>query len=535
MSARDFLWYARRLVALAVALFGVFFFMFYSDVIGRAFQSVARLEADPKFTGGRVAMTAYDPVGDDHGFGSLSYPTHPDFSDGALDLIRYTVHEPVYGAQWSESPEYWQIDLAFASAPQSARNIRIYVDADGDGIGKAEPRDEMAEGVSFDPAFPWDYAIAVAGSSGELVSADGNVTVPVSVTLGGGGKDVSLRVPLSDRRLVSLFAAETTAQYVCVGGWSPWGRDGYLPVASRAASGTGGGATSSLAPKIYDCLAPEGTSQEGMLSSWDEDTLTVPVLYPVIVPMRAAGDGAAVGAAISLPGLGNGSRAERIASLQKEAEAESQAAKATARALWTSSQGVAASDRSAHVASAEIAVAVLAFEAGLRAEAESAFDRILARDREDATALAYKGSLVALRASEAAPLAAVEIVSESFRYLDRAVSLAQTPDERLAALLNRANVSLSVPESVFGKALAGAGDFLAAAEGYRARVPRPEAELATAYLGAARCFEAGGRDGDAGTWYREAARIVRSLDETGVEGVPAALRLELLTRGYLDK
>ena len=506
------------MIFLVIALIGTSAFFIYSDVIERAFQSIAKLETDPAFTGGRVAEVFYDPVGDDHGFGGLQYSSHPDFIPGSLDLVRYTVHEPVYNAKWSDLPDYWQLDLSFSAKGNQVRNIRIYIDADGDGKGKALPRDEMAEGVTFDPSAPWDYVVAVQGLKGNLFSAEGKFSEPLFVISRNHDKDIVIRIPLSDRRLNGLFTVNQTAQYLCVGGWTPWGRDGYIPVALRAASGIGGGASSSLTPKIYDYLAPESRTQEEMLSSWNDETLDIPVVFPVIVSMRSNNAG------------------KQMNKKTDSVQIEKLTALAAAEAKETALASVKALETCSDTNSFEYAE--LQFRADKKKEAETSFDRILALEPENAKALAYKGSLIAMRGGDASPLAAVDIIAEAYRYMDRAVALAKQGDEILTARLNRAYVSKAVPNLVFGKALEGAVDFLVAAAEYRALDGDKNSyvgEIASAYLNAALCFEIGGKNEDAGSWYREAARLVMTADVSESSSIPASLRLELVKRGYLDK
>ena len=530
MTKETFFWYFRRSLALVLALFGISFFMVYSDVIGRAFQSVAKFESDPGYWGGRVAATFYDPVGDDHGYGGLAYPLHREFAAGSLDLVRYTVHEPVYNAAWSEKSEYWQLDLSFASGPSEVRNIRIYIDADGDGLGSTSPRVEMAEGVAFDAAAPWDYVIAVQGGKGSFSSADGTYSVPVGVSVSNGGKDVAIRVPLSDRRLHGLYGAESTRHYVCVGGWTPWGRDGFIPVAKRATLGSGGGAESALTPDIYDYLADDSASQERMLSAWNDETLEVPTLSPVTASMRSAASS----------GGSHGANAARIAALEGEVRDEAACARKDTLAAIAEERSRLGENAWADIDPASLdKLALLLFWAGERVEAEALYDRILGMEKDNASALAYKGALVAMRGSDASPLAAVEIIAEAYGFLDRAVALAKTPEEIFDSRLSRASVSRSVPDTIFGKALVGADDYLVAAQEYRklaAAAPSPEsaclAELAEAYLNAAICFETAGKDAEAGTWFRESARMVAMADAASpATRVPASIRLELVRRG----
>lgn len=523
-------WYFPRILALIIALFGISAFFMYSDIVGRAFQSVVKLETNPNFTGGRIADTLFDPMGDDHGFGALVYPAHKEFSCGSLDLVRLVVHEPVYGAQWVSHPEYWQLDLSFASGPDTVRNLRIYIDADGDGAGSVKPQDDMAEGVAFDPERPWDYVLAVHGTEGTVESSDATLRIPLSVSVTNSGKDVSIRVPLSDRWLQRFYSVQKTALYVCVGAWSPWGHDGFAPVGLRAGAGSGGGASSPLTPKIYDCLVPEGTTQEAELSSWDEDSLDIPVIKPVSVKMRAV-------SGVS----GRRVNEKLVAELESLAQAEASADKKALEKKCEDDRsllGPAGVEGAAP--KALCAYGETLFFAGHRNDAEKIFDRVLAAEPNNPSALAYKGSLVAMRGGDSSPLAAVDIIANAYRYLDRAVGLASSDEDVFAARYSRGNTSLSIPEAVFGKAAQGAGDFLAVEEKYRALSTNSATgpgtfavESAEAELNAARCFENAGRNADAELWFTETARSVDSAIKSGV-AIPARIRLELARRGFLQ-
>ena len=513
---------------LIFSLSGITVFMMYSDIIGRTLQSVLQLETSPGYTGGRVAAVLYDPVGDDNGSGSLTYPTHSEFVPGALDIVRYTVHEPVYHAQWVPEAEYWQLVLSFAEAGSAVRTIRIYIDADGDGSGAVAPRDEMAEGISFDPRFPWDYGIAVTPSESVFFSFDKTFSVPVDVYEADNGRRVVIRIPLRDRKLHSLYEATVTRHYVYAGAWTPWARDGFAPVSRRASSGSGGGSFSPLTPKIYDVLLPEEIDQATVLSSWNEDELTIPVLPAVEVPMTASrtANGQKTGSSgKQSAGFGLKSRidelkraegAERLASEEKAA-----AVFETVSARYSALQGRADS-------ALILEYALAAFHVRKTAESESAFDLLLSDNPVNPVALAYTGSIIALRGGEASPLVAVELIADAYRYLDRAVSLAETPEQIITARLNRAYVSRAIPETVFGKARQGAEDFLAAASAL-ASVSADPADIAGAWVDAAYCFELTGAAEEAGTWLREAERLIRGRT------VPASLERALLERGYGTK
>ena len=79
---------------------------------------------------------------------------------------------------------------------------------------------------------------------------------------------------------------------------------------------------------------------------------------------------------------------------------------------------------------------------------------------EDFVSLAYYGSYLAVKGGESSVMAAVALVNESYTYLDKAAQMAAGREGEIEVLLNRASVSASVPEQVFGKAAGGAEDFM---------------------------------------------------------------------------
>lgn len=79
---------------------------------------------------------------------------------------------------------------------------------------------------------------------------------------------------------------------------------------------------------------------------------------------------------------------------------------------------------------------------------------------EDFVSLANYGSNLAKKGGESSVIQAVMLVNESYTYLDKAAQLSQGKDGEIEVLLNRASVSVSVPEGVFGKSEAGAKDFV---------------------------------------------------------------------------
>ena len=79
---------------------------------------------------------------------------------------------------------------------------------------------------------------------------------------------------------------------------------------------------------------------------------------------------------------------------------------------------------------------------------------------EDFVSLANYGSNLAKKGGESSVIKAVMLVNEAYTYLDKAAELSRGKDGEIEVLLNRASVSASVPEGVFGKSEAGAKDFV---------------------------------------------------------------------------
>ena len=454
---------------------------------------------NPSARGGKLAMVIQDPRGDDHGFGALAYPEGKGIKPRSLDLVRYAVHEPVRGRDASGRDDYWQLDFSFAGSSVDARNVRVYIDADGDGAGSTQTKKEFAEGVEFDRANPWDFVLSIQGKSGSFASMDGSLGVPVTVIVSGSGKNLSARIPLADPALAALSAVPTTWHYVLVGAYDPACRDGFA-----------GTPPSDFAPKLYDIVVPDGKTQEETLSAWDEKTFAVPIISPMPVAMRAAKNGHGGKDALSPEALARLHNLERAASAEESASIR------------------AATARIGSLSESSLERAIALFDAGRSSEAEPALDAILATTPDDPVALAYKGSLVAMRGGKALPLQAMGLVKEAYTFLDRAVALAHSQEEARAAYIARGSVSQSIPEAIFRKAASGAEDFLAAAERIKQLKEAgasgvSDADVAGAYCHAAECYAIAGKADRAESWFAESRKLMDSLDPAVGAGTRLAL------------
>ncbi len=474
---------ARILIVLLALSFAVMvpLSFIYGDFLARNLTSALNLHVDERFTGGKVRARFLDTVGDDHGEGGLVYPGHRGYShEGVLDLVRYTVYEPITDAPWSSEKDFWQLALTFAEMKNSLDTVMpfshpvvlIYIDINGKESGSSRTFVPRAELVEFDREHPWDIFIRLDGYSEKASMYNPERREPVSlpVFVVEESNTIYLRLPLSEGNLKSLLDGRDTFHYVMVGACDPLSQGRIMRVQDTATRHTGGGALSSMTPRIYDYLAPRGVSQESLLSSYDESDFTYATLRPVSVNEGAMKREDPIGQ-------------DEIARLEQDVAGQSkrnleEKRKALAK---LEAEGKSGTER-----------AVALFHAEKYAEAEKEFDRILSETPDHPLALAYKGSLLALRGGESESVAeSIRLVNRAFEYLDRAVSRADTRNEKITARMNRGSVSLSVPEQVFSKSMTGARDFEEAAKMMAESNPE-RMDIADAYCRAALCYERAG-------------------------------------------
>lgn len=471
-------------------LIGIPFFLMYQDVVARSVQSFLSLRTNPDLLGGKIATVLYDPVGDDSGFGSIVYPSFSD-GQGSLDIVRYTVYQPVQGSKGPGLRDYWQLGFTFRAA-STQRNIRVYLGTqDGQG-GSVHTKTEFAEGIEFSSRFPWQYLISIIGEKGTIESFDGTFKQDVPVYSLVAGTELVLRIPLTDEELSFLYDFPDMYQYVLVGLNDIQGNGGF--------SGNG---VSDFAPNLYDIVVPEGFLQSELLSGWSEEDFTLATLEPVSIRLSKS---------VEEDSQGVESTDEAIAAyqtLKKNAASEREEKQQQSR------------QRYASPSLEPFEAAVAAFNAGMYDDAEKLFDTLLSTDRRSSPAMAYKGSLVALRADKAPPLEAVGIVKEAYEWLDRSVKGAQGDLELYTALMNRASVSLAVPDAIFGYAQQGGDDFIRASECVARLLKSKDASVGVTredYIGAvcnaALCYEISADAVKAETWFRETKRMLQDTDET---------------------
>lgn len=503
------------LLPLAGAM-GLPYYFVYSDVISGALAQVLRLEPEPAISGGRVLARYADPLGDDKGAGELEPPLAPAFGEGELDLVSYTVRKPLPRSAWSEGKVFWQLEARFACAVSTgmagggfrAPVLHIYIDMDGAVSGSVESAFGEGELVRFDPKAPWDYAISADGHApaAEIRSADGTYRDAVEQTWDAEHGRLILRVDLmrAPPLLESVLAGGDTAHYVMVGAYDGARDGGFAALRDFPNLHAGGGARDELTPRVYDLLALGGESQAAMLASEDAALGRLALVEPVRV-QGTPGDSPKTEADTAI-------RARLEAEVRRAEEEEELARNARAAALPPSNPAT------------DAAILGELFELGMEERARAAAQDALTKDMDNPLALAYRGTLTALRADRAQGLTEkMGLVEEAYRDLDAAVIAATKPganlpaQEVLSILLCRANVSAAVPDAVFGRAAQGGADFDEAA-----RMAAGDLRLeASCLAGAAQAYEKAGREEDA--MIRWATLAIR-------KELPAAIRLELLDR-----
>lgn len=123
---------------------------------------------------------------------------------------------------------------------------------------------------------------------------------------------------------------------------------------------------------------------------------------------------------------------------------------------------------------------------------------------EDFVSLSYYGTYLAVKGGESSVMKAVSLVNEAYIYLDKAAELSAGKEGEVEILMNRASVSASVPEQVFGKAASGAEDFMRIVS-----LTENETLKAYCYVMAYECYQKCGKETLAILALQEAQKVVQ--------------------------
>lgn len=221
--------------------------------------------------------TLSDPVGDDDGPGTYTYPTNGAFQSGAFDLRSFEVAQTP--SLYEFTFEVANLYNAFGSGTGfSPHHFVLWVRDPSKSGGATESRDDLAATVAFER--PWHYRLEVSGftrsaidaggatlstSEGSTVSLDTSVDTDagtVTMTLDRGAFD---GVDAADLEIVPMVQSED--------------RGHLRPVAEQNQEWVFGGArpgAAGNAPRIADLLTPEGVSQGDVLAYSSAELATLP-------------------------------------------------------------------------------------------------------------------------------------------------------------------------------------------------------------------------------------------------------------------
>jgi alpha-amylase/alpha-mannosidase (GH57 family) len=236
------------------------------------------LVALPDVGGFDVVLEVLDPVGDDHGPGTFTYPTDPVFLPGAFDLTRFQL-----GEAGDEIVLVFDVDAPITNpwgspVGLSVQTFDVYIDA-----SPATGQRMLLPGrnAALEPGAGWDVAVTIEGWMSKIVRIGGDGTriedrPPMAITVLRDEGRVIVRVPTAAlgvetdpstwRVAVALLSQE---------GFPSAGVDRVRDVARAGGQWTlGGGSGDPTETRIIDLLHPDEGVQGDALSSRPTSTAT---------------------------------------------------------------------------------------------------------------------------------------------------------------------------------------------------------------------------------------------------------------------
>ncbi|MCD6449210.1 MAG: hypothetical protein J7L34_01700 [Thermotogaceae bacterium] len=241
----------------------------------------------PAAVSGELLATFVDPEGDEYGPGCYTYPKDPAFKPykGLFDLLKVNVLENdeafVFQFYFKEMTNPWGAPKGF-----SHQLINIYLDAK-DG-GSTNTYKEGAK-VQFDPEHPWDYFVKVAGWPGYgqfFATAEGEEK-PGCVRVEADPAEKLVNV-IVYKKCLKIDGNKMYAYFI-IGSQDGYGPDNFRPVTPEAGQWTLGGYpkdAGDFAPFAVDIVAPDGYTQEEVLSSYSKKDKHYAILIPVEINVK---------------------------------------------------------------------------------------------------------------------------------------------------------------------------------------------------------------------------------------------------------
>lgn len=359
------------------------------DFLHEQMHKLFQIEVRSAFSGGERVKVFRDSLGD------------VTVRNGH-DILSLSLYEPQRDESWSDSRIYWQLSYRFETLDMESLRLQHYFNfMDERDIGSQDTAVKRAELVTFNKDYPWQYVISIYGDKVYISNYDNTWEEQLVVNLDHESNTLYLRIPLDYAPLRRVYRSIDSFHYLITGLYDPVSR-GKFRVLDR---------DNIIKPKITDYLVPKGMDQDKLLSSYNLDDFSYVDLYPVI--------------------------------FEEGSSSEEEISDSEIRAVLDSLVQAEIQERSR---------AVSLFNDGEYRDAEELFRENLNKNRDSVIDMAYMGSIIAMRAGESDSVSeSVELVLEAYDYLDRAVELAESDAEKIETYMNRINVSLAVPDSVFHK------------------------------------------------------------------------------------
>jgi len=416
--------------------------MLNQDFLHAQMDKVLNLKIRQAYKGGEKLYRFADPLGDDYGAGEITYPRNPHFkNNGVLDLLSFTIHKPQTEEDWSEDNIYWQFSYKIKEMSDSLVINHYLGFRNYTSPGRVDTLLSRAELIQFDKDYPWHYQLNINtnNKTATIISADEKYKQDITLMLDLENSTVFVRVPLNYKPLRYILIEPGSYHYIVTGGFDSLATNNFIPIKKRSSLRSGGGAVSSITPRVYDYLSPDIYSQKDVLNSYNEVEYSFATLKPVLA----------------------------FSELKKEKSYE-----ISEGDLKNVIRDLKSKIKSDLIAVSEIDRAIELFNNNENLKSEIILKSILVDDPENSIALAYLGSVTAIKGGETNSISeSMKLVYDSFNIYDDAMLRIKSLDEELAVRLNRGNVALSVPESVFQKCQQGAKDFLRAADIYKELYP----------------------------------------------------------------
>lgn len=271
------------------------FYMLWIVSLILAFPTSAVL-AETEAAAETVIFAMTDPIGDERGPGTYTYPTHEHFAPykGLFDITEFRVID--------QDARTYRLYFNFVALPNPWRSIygfshpliQVYID---NAKGGSTELFRRGAGVRLDPAAPWDVMLHITGWWVRLFRpADRQKLQDVATTWNLQDdpfdlvearmlkKENTIEVTLPKKQVGQL---ENANLFVLIGSFDSFGYDYYRDIGKTSEDWAfGGSQRPDLTSRVLDLLVPEGMDQQSILTIPPDAAGPVTVPYISIVTKR---------------------------------------------------------------------------------------------------------------------------------------------------------------------------------------------------------------------------------------------------------